>query len=282
MRERDQPNSPVNFDAFQLADLLAQLGETASLEVLLPVLERGDFNENLLVFKQLKDERLIKRVQDQLENGNSERVKASAAVVLAAQGDTMAQQLVADTVGRLAGLPMQTVEPKYTGEENAARDPVAFLILREGMEVVPPEVAVPVLKNIGVMGNYHEYVEEAIKQLARIGNAAARDALLDIAQSLQVNVRGFEESQRVQTGMALLLFNDDESLRVAQELFGADKTGFEGTKFVAEAKGWKGGLRAVQSLLTWAAESLSQRGGGWSQIAHCYTTRNNQLSSLTP
>lgn len=240
MRARNVTDGSPNVDAVTLAELLARLGDTTSLEVILPTFHPSKGYSPPIVLKHVRDERIVQPMREILATGKTERAKEIAAIVLAAQGQADAQEMVANIVGRLAVLPKSVTEPTTISEANPARDPLAFYVLREGIDAVPPAMAVPVLRDIGLKGNYHEYVQKAIEQLAKIGEPSARDALMEIAQSMRLTVRGFEESCRIPVGQALLLFNDEASTQMAQTMFGHDKVGFKANKFVAEAKGWKG------------------------------------------
>ncbi len=226
--------------AYALAKVLGRLGDNAALEILLPTMlkKRCESDDMILAIRSLQDVRIPPIMQDIFANGSSANSVNAAAIVLASHGDSEVQRYLAEVVDGLAGLPEG--KPTVIGPAHPSRDDDAFIVMRDGMDSVHPSLAVPVLKNITLNASFNTYVTQAVIQLAKIGDAPAREALLEAAQSITQPERGFNGSMNSTLGGALLLFNDEETLQVARKLFGGSVREFETLLFIAEAKGWKG------------------------------------------
>jgi HEAT repeat protein len=251
MGERIGDKTSQKVDAYGIAEVLAAMGDPASLDVLLPILTQypPESAEAVLVLRDVNDPRVIQAAKDILQSGKSSKVKQAAEIVLAAHGDLAAQQSILDAAQRLAGLPQLRnadgtykpgMEPTAIGAATPAWDGDAMLALEQGMENVPAAQAVPVLKHIAMNANNVRFSETAIQVLAKIGDETARDALWETARALQTGQRGFENTIFTSAGKALMMFGDDISMNFARSLFAADKHGLEASQLFAESKGWEG------------------------------------------
>jgi len=169
--------------------------------------------------------------------------------VLANQGDATAQQRLLEAAKRVTGLPQPQnadgtdkpgMKPAVFGEATPAWDGNAVFALEHGMEVVDPEQAVPVLRDIAIQADNVRFSRTAIELLAKIGDEAARNALWEVARSVQAKRRTFEDTLFTTTGKALMLFGDPTSTSLATTMFSGDKHGMEVSQFLAESRGWDG------------------------------------------
>jgi hypothetical protein len=176
-------------------------------------------------------------------------VKQAADVVLASQGDLAAQQRLLEAAKRVTGLPQPQnadgsykpgLRPKVIGEATPAWDGNAVFALEHGLETVASELAVPVLRDIAIRADNVRFSRTAIELLAKIGDEAARNALWEVARSVQAKRRLFEDTLFTTTGKALMLFGDPTSASLAATMFSGDKHGMEVAKFLAETRGWDG------------------------------------------
>ena len=251
MRARNGDTTSQKVDAYGIAEVLAALGDPASLDVLLPILRQypPESPDAVLVLRNVNDPRAIQIAKELLQSGKSSAVKQAAEIVLAAHGDQAAQQNIIEAALRLTGLPQPMnpdgtykpgMEPTSIGAATPAWDGDAMLALERGMEFVSADQAVPVLKQIAVNANNVRFSEIAIQMLAKISNEAARDALWATSQALRTGKRGFESTIFTSTGKALMLFGDETSMNFVRGLFAADKHGLEASQLFAESKGWDG------------------------------------------
>lgn len=251
MRERNGDKTSQKVDAYGIAEVLAAMGDPASLDVLLPILTQypPESAEAVLALRNVNDPRVLQAAKELLQNGKNGKVKQAAEIVLAAHGDRTAQQSIVEAAQRLMTLPQPRnvdgtykpgMEPTTIGATNPAWDGDAMLALEHGMEFVPAAQAVPVLKHVALNANEARFSETAIQVLAKIGDEAARDALWETARALQTGQRGFENTLFTSVGRALMMFDDDTSMNLARNLFGADKHGLEASQLIAESKGWDG------------------------------------------
>jgi hypothetical protein len=183
------------------------------------------------------------------KEGSTNDVKHAADVVLAKQGDVTAQQRLIEAAKRVSGLPQPQnpdgtdkpgLKPKVFGEVPPAWDGNAVFALEHGMEVVAPSLAVPVLRDIAIHADNVQFSATAIKLLAKIADEAARNALWDVARSVQAKKRTFEDTLFTPTAKALTLFSDETSTSLATVMFSGDKHGMEVSQFLAETRGWDG------------------------------------------
>jgi HEAT repeat protein len=246
MRKADVP-----VEQFVIAKVLAKLGDADSLKYLLPVIEREPHMsiETILRLANVRDPSVTSLMQKLSSEGSTNNVKHAADVVLASQGDTSAQQRLIEVAKRVTGLPQpRNVDgtgrpgmiPKFIGEATPAWDGNAVFALEHGMLVVDPAQAVPVLRDIAVRADNVRFSQMAIEHLAKIGNEAARAALWEVARSVEMRKRPFEETLFTITGKALTLFNDDTSASLATTMFSGDHHGMEVSRFLAETRGWDG------------------------------------------
>lgn len=251
MRARNGDTTSQKVDSYGIAEVLAAMGDPASLDVLLPILTQypPESADAVLSLRKVNDPRAIQTARDLLQSGKSSSVKQAAEIVLAAHGDQVAQQSIIAAAQRLTGLPQPRnadgtyklgMEPTSIGAATPAWDGDAMLALERGMEFVPSDQAVPVLKHIAMNANNVRFSETAIQVLAKIGDEAARAALWETAQVLQTGQRGFESTIFTSAGKALMMFVDETSMNLARSLFAADKHGLEAFQLFAETKGWDG------------------------------------------
>jgi hypothetical protein len=242
-------NTPV--EAYVIAKVLAQLGDAASVKYLLPVIESEPHMsvETILKLTNVRDPSVSTLMQKLSKEGSTNDVKHAADVVLAKQGDVTAQQRLIEAAKRVSGLPQPQnpdgtdkpgLKPKVFGEVTPAWDGNAVFALEHGMEVVAPSLAVPVLRDIAIHADNVQFSATAIKLLAKIADEAARNALWDVARSVQAKKRTFEDTLFTPTAKALTLFSDETSTSLATVMFSGDKHGMEVSQFLAETRGWDG------------------------------------------
>jgi len=237
--------------ALEISTVLAEMGEPASLDVLLPNLKQYPplSAARVLALRNVNDPRVTRFAMELMQSGKSSAVKQAAVIVLAARGDQAAQTSIVEAAKRLIDLPQPQnadgtykpgMNPGSVGAVTPAWDSDAMLALERGMEFVPAAQAVPALKQIAISANNVRFSKIAIIRLAKIGNEAARDALWETAQALQKRNRVFESSIFTAAGQALTLFDDETSMSMATILFGGYQYGFEEAKLISESKGWDG------------------------------------------
>ncbi|MEK0438457.1 MAG: hypothetical protein RL639_89 [Verrucomicrobiota bacterium] len=237
--------------ALEISTVLAEMGEPASLDVLLPNLKQYPplSAARVLALRNVNDPRVTRFAMELMQSGKSSAVRQAAVIVLAARGDQAAQTSIVEAAKRLIDLPQPQnadgtykpgMNPGSVGAVTPAWDSDAMLALERGMEFVPAAQAVPVLKQIAISANNVRFSKIAIIRLAKIGNEAARDALWETAQALQKRNRVFESSIFEPAGQALTLFDDETSLSMARTLFGGYQYGFDEAKLFSESKGWDG------------------------------------------
>jgi HEAT repeat protein len=237
--------------ALEISTVLAEMGEPASLDVLLPSLKQYPplSAARVLALRNVNDPRVTRFAMELMQSGKSSAVRQAAVIVLAARGDQAAQTSIVEAAKRLIDLPQPQnadgtykpgMNPGSVGAATPAWDSDAMLALERGMEFVPAAQAVPVLKQIAISANNVRFSKIAIIRLAKIGNEAARGALWETAQALQKQNRVFESSIFEPAGQALTLFDDETSLSMARILFGGYQYGFEEAKLFSESKGWDG------------------------------------------
>jgi len=238
-------------DVYVAAQVLAQLGDADSAKYLLPVIEREPHMsvDTILKLANVRDPSVTTLMQKLSKEGSTSDVKHAADVVLANQGDVTAQQRLLEAAKRVTGLPQpQNVDgtdkpgmkPAVFGEATPAWDSNAVFALEHGMEAVAPELAVPVLRDIAIQADNVRFSRTAIELLAKIGDEAARNALWEVARSVQAKRRTFEDTLFTTTGKALMLFGDPTSASLATTMFSGDKHGMEVSQFLAESRGWNG------------------------------------------
>ncbi len=238
-------------EAYVIAEVLAQLGDAGSAKYLLPVIEREPHMsvDTILKLTNVRDPSVTTLMQKLSKEDGTNDVKHAADVVLAKQGDLTAQQRLIEAAKRVSGLPQPQnadgtekpgLKPKVFGEVTPAWDGNAIFALEHGMEVVDPVQAVPVLRDIAIHADNVQFSATAIKLLAKIGDEAARNALWDVARSVQAKRRTFEDTLFTTTGKALMLFGDPTSASLATTMFSGDKHGMEVSQFLAETRGWDG------------------------------------------
>lgn len=237
--------------ALEISTVLAEMGEPASLDVLLPNLKQYPplSAARVLALRNVNDPRVTRFAMELMQSGKSSAVRQAAVIVLAARGDQAAQTRIVEAAKRLIDLPQPQnadgtykpgMNPGSVGAVTPAWDSDAMLALERGMEFVPSAQAVPALKQIAISANNVRFSKIAIIRLAKIGNEAARDALWETAQALQKRNRVFESSIFTAAGQALTLFDDETSMSMATILFGGYQYGFEEAKLISESKGWDG------------------------------------------
>ena len=237
--------------ALEISTVLAEMGEPASLDVLLPNLKQYPplSAARVLALRNVNDPRVTRFAMELMQSGKSSAVRQAAVIVLAARGDQAAQTSIVEAAKRLIDLPQPQnadgtykpgMNPGSVGAVTPAWDSDAMLALERGMEFVPAAQAVPALKQIAISANNVRFSKIAIIRLAKIGNEAARDALWETAQALQKRNRVFESSIFTAAGQALTLFDDETSMSMATILFGGYQYGFEEAKLISESKGWDG------------------------------------------
>jgi HEAT repeat protein len=251
MKARNGEERSQQIEVYEFAKVLAALGDPASLDVLLPNWEKYPPEDEvvILALRLVDDPRVMELARSLVQNGVNAKMKQTAGMVMAARGDQAAQAQIIQTADRVIGLPhpqksdgsyKPELKQQFIGEPSPTWDAEAVYALEEGMSFVPPEQAVPLLKKIANSALNVRFSEMAIRLLAKIGSEAAREALWETAQTVQLKARPFEDTIFTATGKALALFADDKSLDAAKGLFGADTNGFTAAQFIAETKGWDG------------------------------------------
>ena len=205
--------------------------------------------DTILNLADVRDPGVTELMQKLSANGSTNNVKHAADVVLANQGDVSAQQRLLEAAKRVTGLPQLQnadgtdepgMKPKVIGEATPAWDGNAVFALEHGMESVAPELAVPVLRDIAILADNVRFSRTAIELLAEIGDEAARNALWEVARSVQSKRRTLEDTLFTTTGKALMLFGDSTSASLATTMFSGDEHGMEASYFLAETRGWNG------------------------------------------
>ena len=238
-------------EAYVIAKVVAQLGDADSAKYLLPVIESEPHMsiDTILKLANVRDPSVTALMQRLSKEGSTNDVKHAADVVLANQGDVAAQQRLIEAAKRVTGLPQPQnadgtdkpgLKTQIFGEATPAWDGNAFFALEHGMEVVDPAQAVPVLRDIAIHADNVQFSATAIKLLAKIGDEAARNALWEVARSVQAKKRTFEDTLFTPTAKALMLFGDETSTSLARVMFSGDKHGMEVSQFLAETRGWDG------------------------------------------
>ena len=238
-------------DVYVAAQVLAQLGDAESAKYLIPVIEREPHLsiDTILKLTNVRDPSVTALMQKLSKEGSTTDVRHAADVVLANQADVTAQQRLLEAAKRVTGLPQPQnaggtykpdLEPKVIGAATPAWDGNAVFALEHGMEVVDPAQAVPVLRDIAIHADNVRFSRTAIELLAKIGDEAARNALWEVARSVQAKRRTFEDTLFTTTGKALMLFGDETSASLATAMFSGDKHDMEVSQFLAETRGWDG------------------------------------------
>lgn len=238
-------------DVYVAAQVLAQLGDADSARYLIPVIEREPHMsvDTILKLTNVRDPSVTALMQKLSKESSTNDVKYAADVVLANQGDVVAQQRLLDAAKRVMGLPQPQnadgtdkpgMKPAVFGEATPAWDGNAVFVLEHGMEVVDPAQAVPTLRDIAIQADNVRFSRTAIELLAKIGDEAARNALWEVARSVQAKRRTFEDTLFTTTGKALMLFGDETSASLATTMLSGDKHGMEVSQFLAETRGWDG------------------------------------------
>jgi hypothetical protein len=238
-------------DVYVAAQVLAQLGDADSVRYLVPVHEREPSMsiDAILMLKNIRDPGVTALMHKISQEGSPSKMKHAADVVLASQGDVTAQRRLMEVAKRVSGLPQPLnadgtykpgMKPKVFGEITPAWDDDAVFALEHGIEAVVPDLAVPVLRDIAIDAENVRFSRTAIVLLAKIGSESARNALWDVARSVQVKRRTFEDTLFTTTGKALMLFDDSSSASLAEIMFNGDKHVMETSQFLAETRGWEG------------------------------------------
>jgi HEAT repeat protein len=238
-------------EVYVIAQVLAQLGDAESVKYLLPVIERRPHMsiDAILNLANVTDPSVTNLMQKLSKEGSTNEVKHAADVVLAKQGDVSAQKRLIDAASRVSGLPQPQnadgsykpgLKPEFFGQATPAWDGNAVFALEHGMEVVDPAQAVPVLRDIAIHADNVHFSATAIKLLAKIGDESARNALWDVARSVQALKRTDESTLFTPTAKALMLFADETSASLATVMFSGDHHGREVCQFLAETRGWEG------------------------------------------
>ena len=246
---KSKANSRV--EVYVVARALAQLGDSDAAKYLLPVIEREPHMsiDTILMLSNVRDPSVTALMRKLSSEGSTLAVKQAADLVQAKQGDTAAQQRLMESAKFVTGLPQPEnpdgsdkpgMKPKVFGEVTPAWDGNAVFALEHGIETVPHEQAVPALRDIATRADNVRFSRTAIELLAKIGSEAARNALWDVARSVQCRKRTYEDTLFTTTGKALMLFNDDTSESLATVMFSGDKHGMEVSSFLAETRGWDG------------------------------------------
>lgn len=238
-------------ESYETAKLLAELGNDSGVPLIAEVVRKYPPKgpDSVIALAPLSHP-LVKEIADELaRSGLDDRVRQAARILLARQGDQAAQQQIVEAARKLTSLPQPQnadgsykpgLKPKVIGGVTPAWDGNAYYALEHGMEAVDPQQAVPVLRDIALHADNVRFSRMAIKSLAKIGDETARDALWEVARSIQKKRRTFEDTLFTTTGQALMLFNDPTSTALAATMFHGDKHGMEAAQFMAETRGWDG------------------------------------------
>jgi hypothetical protein len=238
-------------EAYVIAKVLAQMGDADSAKYVVPVIERHPHRsvDTILKLTNVREPSVTVLMQKLSKEGSPDKVKHAADIVLGKQGDLAAQQRLIEAAKRVIALPQSEnadgsekpgLKPKFIGEVTPAWDVDAVFALEHGMEVVAPEQAVPVLRDIAIRADNVYFSRTAVELLAKIGNDAARNALWDVARSAKERKRTFEDTIFTNIGKALMLFDDETSASLATIMFSGDTHGMETSQFLAETRGWDG------------------------------------------
>ncbi|MFN7562566.1 MAG: hypothetical protein ACK5TH_12355 [Prosthecobacter sp.] len=238
-------------EAYVIAKVLAQMGDADAARHVLPVVERDPHKSvnTILKLANVHDSSVTASMQKLSKEGSPDKVKHAADIVLGKQGDTAAQQRLIQAAKKVISLPQSQnadgtdipgLKPKFIGEVTPSWDINAVFALEHGMEVVAPEQAVPVLRDIAIHADNVYFSRTAVELLAKIGNEAARNALWDVARSAKERKRTFEDTIFTNIGKALILFDDETSASLATIMFSGDTHGMETSQFLAETRGWDG------------------------------------------
>ncbi len=251
MRALGDSTMEQRVESFALAKLLARLGDASGLNIIAEIFQKypPESPDSVIALEGLSAPQAKKIVADLALKGINDGVKQAAVVVLAKLGDESAQRQILEAAKRVTGLPQPQnadgtdkpgMKPAVFGEATPAWDGNAVFALEHGMEVVDPAQAVPVLRDIAIQADNVRFSRTAIELLAKIGNEAARNALWEVARSVQAKQRTFEDTLFTTTGKALMLFGDQTSASLATTMFSGDKHGMEVSQFLAETRGWDG------------------------------------------
>jgi HEAT repeat protein len=251
MDKLNGPSTAASIRATGIADVLASLGDVRALDVLLPIYARHppETADAVLVLYPINDPRVLHLANKLRESEQTPQVKLAAGIILAAHGDTTAQQEIIATASRLISLPQPRkndgsykadLKPGSIGDQNAFWDNDAVLALERGTESLPSELAVPVLEKIATEALNVRFSVIAIRSLAKIGDLRAREALWQIARILPEREREFSSTIHTTLAKALALFSDDTSTALSKQYFQADKQVLEFSMLYAEYKGWNG------------------------------------------
>lgn len=251
MRGMDSSSMEQRVESYELAKLLARLGDASGLNIIAEIFQKypPESPDSVIALEGLSAPQARKLAADLALNGVNDGVKQAAVIVLAKLGDESARQQILEAARRVAGLPQPEnadgaykpgLKPEVIGEVTPAWDGNAVFALEHGMEFVDPAQAVPVLRDIAIQADNVRFSRKAIELLAKIGDEAARTALWDVARSVQAKRRIFEDTLFTTTGKALMLFGDPTSASLATTMFSGDKHGMEVSQFLAESRGWDG------------------------------------------
>lgn len=243
--------SDQEVEACVIAKVLAQYGDAASLDILLPVLDKMSVVSagTISILGNIDDPRVTSLMLRLSSKGTTEDQKSAADVVLAKRGDLAARQRLLDSAKGVIGLlqpqnldgsQIPGLNPKVLGETTRAWDDKSVFALEHGLEVISPEQAVPLLREIAIQANNVRFSKIAIELLAKIGDELAREALWDAARSIQNKKRPFEDTIFTTTGKALMLYADPTSEALAKTMFSGDEHGMETSRLLAETRGWDG------------------------------------------
>lgn len=249
MKEKSGSAMEQRVESYELAKLLARLGDASGLNIMAEVFRKHppETPDSVMALAGLSVPQAREIAADFVLNGINDGVKQAAIIVLAKHGDETARQQIIEAAKRVTGLPQPEnadgtykpgLKPKVIGEATPAWDGNAVFALEHGMEVVEPEQAVPVLRDIAIHADNVRFSRTAIELLAKIGDEAARNALWEVARSVQGRKRTFEDTLFTTTGKALLLFDDETSTLLATTMFSGDKHGMKVSQFLAESRGW--------------------------------------------
>jgi HEAT repeat protein len=245
------PSMEQRVESYALAKLLARLGDASGLNIIAETFQKypPESPDSVTALAGLSAPQAREIADDLALKGINDAVKQAAVVVLAKLGDESARRQILEAAQRVTGLPQPQnadgtdkpgMKPKVIGEATPAWDGNAVFALEHGMEVVDPAQAVPVLRYIAIQADNVRFSRTAIELLAKIGDEAARNALWEVAHSVQAKRRTFEDTLFTTTGKALMLFGDPTSASLAKTMFSGDKHGMEVSQFLAETRGWDG------------------------------------------
>jgi len=251
MSEKTGSDMASRVESYELAKLLAKLGDASGVNAIAQVFQKypPETPDSVMVLAEVNHPLAREIATDLARNGLNDSVRQAALIVLAKQGDEKARNQILEAAKRVTGLPQPQnadgtdkpgMKPKVIGEATPAWDGNAVFALEHGMEVVDPAQAVPVLRDIAIQADNVRFSRTAIELLAKIGDETARNALWEVARSVQAKRRTFEDTLFTTTGKALMLFGDPTSTSLATRMFSGDKHGMEVSQFLAETRGWDG------------------------------------------